>query len=323
MSDLLSEGISQDFMREMQDLLRRLARSGFKIPKYVKDAMLDLPVEQFCQDADAFYHDFPVQFIKCKNGAKKSISAPHMITTLLTELDLNKGLSVCQIGSKGGYISGLIAKIVEEDGEVFLFEQNKEVLQHSIKSLSGWPTVKINQFEGDRQPENYPRKPDRILITGQLENVPDWILSTIQEGGIIIAPIGNTRRQDLMKLTKTWNGFEEKNLGPVCFGPLDVQDDSISPISPWEFSDILEICLDILEPIGMIGEHHLCKLTDLVVDIRNLPLDISSDVEQENHPFVSRIFEDTAYLLPVWPLFAKLLNPDIDNPGRKDFQEDW
>ena len=46
-------------------------------PKKVKEAMLDLPVEQFCQNSEAFYHDFPVQFIKCKNGAKKSISASH------------------------------------------------------------------------------------------------------------------------------------------------------------------------------------------------------------------------------------------------------
>ena len=323
MSDLLSEGISQHNMREMQDLLRRLARSGFRIPKSVKEAMLQLPVEQFCNNSEAFYHDFPVQFIKCKNGAKKSISAPHMITTLLSELELKHGQTVCQIGSKGGYISGLMAKIVEEKGQIFLFEQNNEVLQHSSKSLSGWPTVKISQFENLERPENYPNSPDRVLITGQVEEIPEWILSEIEDGGIILAPLGNTRRQDLIKLTKIGNGFEKKNLGPVCFGPLDVQNDSISPISPWEFSDILEICLDILEQIGHIGEHHLCKLTDLVVDVRNLPLDISQDVEQDDHPFVSRILEDSGYLLPIWPLFAKLMNPEIDNPGGKDSRGYW
>ena len=108
--------------------------------------MLDLPVEQFCPNSEAFYHDFQIQFIKCKNGAKKSISAPHMITTLLSELDLENGHEVCQLGSKGGYIAGLIAKIIDQKGEVHLFEQNDEVYQHSINSLSGWPDNKNQTF---------------------------------------------------------------------------------------------------------------------------------------------------------------------------------
>ena len=135
--------------------------------------MLGLPVEQFCQNSEAFYHDFPVQFIKCKNGAKKSISAPHMITTLLSELDLENGHEVCQLGSKGGYIAGLIAKIVDQNGEVHLFEQNDEVYQHSINSLSGWPTIKIKLFSNFRNGHFDPIRAqcDRIPKLQSFENL--------------------------------------------------------------------------------------------------------------------------------------------------------
>lgn len=312
-------------MGEMQDLLRRLARSGFLIPKKVKEAMLDLPVEQFCQNSDAFYHDFPVQFIKCKNGAKKSISAPHMITTLLSELDLENGHEVCQLGSKGGYIAGLIAKIVEQNGEVHLFEQNEEVFQHSINSLSGWPTIKIRNFsDSNLKPEHFPRNPDRVLITGQIDEIPSWLIESLEVGAKIIAPVGNTRRQDLMKVEITSQGTVSTNLGPVCFGPLDVLDSSISPISPWEFSDILEVTVDIMEQLGQLDDHHICKLTDLVVDVRNLPLDMSPILSEQEHPFVNILVENAAYLLPIWPFFSRLLNPEIQNPGGKDFDlEGW
>ena len=312
-------------MGEMQDLLRRLARSGFLIPKKIKEAMLGLPVEQFCSNSEAFYHDFPVQFIKCKNGAKKSISAPHMITTLLSELDLKRGNKVCQLGSKGGYIAGLIAKIVDKEGEVHLFEQNEEVFQHSINSLSGWPTIKIKNFkDSSSQPENFPSNTNRVLITGQIEEIPAWLVESLDVGSIIIAPVGNTRRQDLMKLEVTKEGTVSTNLGPVCFGPLDVLDSNISPISPWEFSDILELTVDIMEQLGRLNEFHIIKLTDLVVDVRNLPLDMSPNLSEKNHPFVDILVENAAYLLAIWPIYSRLLNPEIQNPGGKDIDfEGW
>ena len=123
-------------MEEMRELLDRISNSGIEVPQQVRDAMCDLHLDQFTTyDFDGFFHDRPVVFMETENGGVKTISAPHMIVTLLHHLELKKGQEVLVVGAKGGYIAALIATIVGEEGHVIVIDPSEEVIRHTANCL--------------------------------------------------------------------------------------------------------------------------------------------------------------------------------------------
>ena len=72
------------YKSEMKDLLKRLEKGGIPITNAIKEAMLTIEVDYFTDFETAdFFADRPITFLKNENGAVKTISAPHMIVTLL------------------------------------------------------------------------------------------------------------------------------------------------------------------------------------------------------------------------------------------------
>ena len=63
--------------------------------------MIDVDVEDFTDyDTDAFYSDRPVPFMETDQGAIKTISAPHMVATLLHHMELNSGEEIVILGAR-------------------------------------------------------------------------------------------------------------------------------------------------------------------------------------------------------------------------------
>ena len=88
-------------MEEMRELLDRISDSGIEVPQPVREAMCGLHLDQFTTyDFDGFFHDRPVVFMETENGGVKTISAPHMIVTLLHHLELKEGHEVLVLAPK-------------------------------------------------------------------------------------------------------------------------------------------------------------------------------------------------------------------------------
>ena len=97
--------------------------------------MYKVDIEDFTEhDSSGFYYDRPVVFLETPEGGVKTISAPHMIVTLLHNLELEEGQHIVIYGAKGGYISALIAHVIGEDGRV-------TVLDRPLMLLSIYPTI--------------------------------------------------------------------------------------------------------------------------------------------------------------------------------------
>ena len=93
-------------MTRAADLLRRLSKEGILVPEQVKKAMLKVDLEDFTDyDVAPFYADRPVPYIESNSGNIKTISAPHMIITLLHHMELAAGQEIIVVGCKGGYLS--------------------------------------------------------------------------------------------------------------------------------------------------------------------------------------------------------------------------
>ena len=173
-------------MEEMRELLDRISDSGIEVPTPVRKAMCGLNLDQFTTyDFDGFFHDRPVVFMETENGGVKTISAPHMIVTLLHHLELKEGLEVLVVGSKGGYIAALIATIVGEQGRVIIIDPSEEIVRHTENALNGWPTIDLRHVESiDVAPIELPGDLSRILITGSVLSVPTWMEERIVEGAL-------------------------------------------------------------------------------------------------------------------------------------------
>ena len=77
-------------MVNVSDLIKRLRDSGVEVPENVENAMIKVDIEDFTEfETEGFYNDRPVVFLEISNGGIKTISAPHMIATLLHNLELD------------------------------------------------------------------------------------------------------------------------------------------------------------------------------------------------------------------------------------------
>ena len=115
-------------MTTMNDLLERLVAAGIPLGDSTKSAMEMVDPSEFTDyNLEPFWHDRPVPFLFTEFGATRTISAPHMIATLLHHLEVREGQHILLIGSKGGYLAAIIDHVVGEGGAVTIIEQHEGV----------------------------------------------------------------------------------------------------------------------------------------------------------------------------------------------------
>ena len=315
-------------MTDMPDLLRRLEKGGIEVPAHVKKAMLEVDVADFTDyEVEAFFADRPIPFLETDEGGLKTISAPHMIATLLHHLELSEGQEVVVLGAKGGYVAALIAMIVGENGRVRLLDPSQLAVEHVQSRLTHWPTVESRVLEAvEVAPVAFPGELNRVLITGQVRELPEWLSSRIVDGGFALAPLGNTAGQHLMKVERQGDEMFSTDLGPVSFGPIDVKDTETGPMNPYELADLLELTLETCEELDMADEDERIALQDLIVELRQLPADLpppgEGGIPMSEHPMFQLMWEAAPSFLRLWPMVQLMLRPNLAQPGAEDWDED-
>ncbi|MBA4694640.1 MAG: hypothetical protein H2066_02155 [Candidatus Poseidoniales archaeon] len=318
-------------MRNLDELLKILKDSGIEVPSVVESAMKKVDVEDFTEhDSSGFYYDRPVVFLETPEGGVKTISAPHMIVTLLHNLELNLGQHIVIYGAKGGYISALVAHIVGEDGRVTVLDPSSEVITHISSNLRGYPTVECHVIK-DNHDISIPEL-NRVLVTGQIQELPDWLSDGIIDGGFAIAPLGDRNSQRLLKIEKQDGELFETDLGSVIFGPLDISNSIIDTPSPTEMAELIEQVIELMNDAGLVEDNERNKLYDLVADLRLLPDDLPPPEEMDEpgeHPMMKLMMEKGEWFVHLWPIIQSMMEnriasfdtpkDDLDTSGHSDF----
>ncbi|MEJ6531361.1 MAG: hypothetical protein ACKVHN_01290 [Candidatus Poseidoniales archaeon] len=313
---------------EMKELLKRLEKGGVPMTDAIKEAMMTIEVGYFTDFETAdFFADRPITFLKNEKGAVKTISAPHMIVTLLYHLELQKGNEVILIGCKSGYIAALIALIVGEEGNVKVLDPSQSVTKHAAARLTYLPNVEIRHIESLQvSPIAFPGELNRVLITGQIKQLPEWVNNRISESGFVIAPLGRSAGQKLIKLECQNGELLPTDLGHVSFGPVDISDAEVGPINPNELADILELAIETFRDIEMITQQEQQSIADLIVDLRELPDDLpppgESGITTEEHPMIRLLYLASPSFIRLWPLLQLMIQPDLASPGGYDKDSD-
>jgi len=311
-------------MSSMTDLLARLEKSGISIGNDIIRAMETVNLSYFTKyELEQFWDDRPVPFFETDMGATKTISAPHMIVTMLYHLELRRGQNILLMGSKGGYLAALIDQIIGKEGSITIIEPHDEVriyTKSKIRDYDAEGAIEIRLIEELMKIDDG-GKFDRILITGFVKDIPEEVEYHVIEGGFILGPLGSSIHQRLIKKEKQNDEWMDTDLGGVVFGPMDLKELEKNPLDPRNLAEHMESALKIILEVIEIEEESLERIDNLIWALRDLPLDIptldeySSEEDFIEHPVMELLMSEIEWLGPLWPLLTGLETLDISSPG--------
>ena len=148
----------------------------------------------------------------------QTISQPYVIARMTEALRLRGRELVLEIGCGSGYQAAILAHLCRR---VYTMERLKPLLVDAENRLRDLRISNISFRLGDGSkgwPEAAPF--DRIILTCGCDQIPDILLQQLKIGGIMVAPEGQGKSQQLVVVTRHETGFERVLLMPVTFVPL-------------------------------------------------------------------------------------------------------
>ncbi len=146
-------------------------------------------------------------------GMGQTISQPYIVALMTQELHLNHDCTVLEIGTGSGYQTAVLSKLVKKVYTIERFGQLSESAQAALGRLGidnvefciddgscGWPRQKWDDTL-QRMVEWEPCF-DRIMITAAVPKMPEPLLEQLENGGLIVAPVGGAGVQELIVAEK-------------------------------------------------------------------------------------------------------------------------
>ncbi|NOX42178.1 MAG: protein-L-isoaspartate(D-aspartate) O-methyltransferase [Gammaproteobacteria bacterium] len=211
-------GIGMTSMRTRERLVSRLADEGIK-NQTVLEAIRNTPRHIFVDEALASraYEDTALPI-----GHSQTISQPYIVARMTEALlgtdDNNLPKKILEVGTGSGYQAAILARLVEQ---VYTTERIRAlVLQARNRFYDlGLHNIKHQHSDGSwGWPEHAPY--DGILVTASPKEIPQALMDQLKMGGRLVIPVGDRDEQQLLLVTRTAGGVEEKILDRVRFVSL-------------------------------------------------------------------------------------------------------
>ncbi len=197
-----------------QMVKEQIAARGIGDPR-VLTAMQSVPRHLFVPEAyrEAAYGDHPLPI-----GAGQTISQPFIVAYMTALLRLQGNEKVLEIGTGSGYQAAVLAHLAQEVHTVERLPQLAAQARERLAAL-GLNNVRVHVGDGSRGlPEHAPY--DAILVTAAAPEVPPPLPEQLNEGGRLIAPVGDRGYQHLERWTHRRGHLQREILEAVAFVPL-------------------------------------------------------------------------------------------------------
>ena len=206
--------MSPNFQPEKAQLIMTLRGMGI-LDAATLAAMEQVPRELFVPKA-LRHHSYENASLPI--AYNQTISQPYVIARMTEALKLGGRELVLEIGCGSGYQAAVLAQLCRR---VYTMERLKPLLVDAENRLRDLRISNISFRLGDGSkgwPEAAPF--DRIILTCGCDQIPDILLQQLKIGGIMVAPEGRGKSQQLVVVTRHEAGFERVLLMPVTFVPL-------------------------------------------------------------------------------------------------------
>jgi protein-L-isoaspartate(D-aspartate) O-methyltransferase len=209
------QGQGMTSQRARDRLIERLRSEGGIRDERVLAALRTLPRHLFIDEALASraYEDTALPI-----GNGQTISQPWVVARM-TEALIEHGMPkrVLEIGTGSGYQAAVLAAL---GMEVFTVERIEELLRVARRRFRNMGLNLRTKHDDGRLgwPEHAPF--DGIVVTAAGAALDGSLLEQLGEGGTLVAPVGGSSSQNLLRVRKTADGVVQEDLGKVVFVPL-------------------------------------------------------------------------------------------------------
>jgi protein-L-isoaspartate(D-aspartate) O-methyltransferase len=184
--------------------------------KRVLDVMNRLPRHRFVPEAikHQAYKDNALPI-----ASNQTISQPFIVARMTELLELTPTSRVLEIGAGSGYQTAVLASIA---GKIFAIERIPNLAAQAQERLQklGFHNVTLRCADGTNGWEVYAPF-DGILVAAGSPELPQPLLEQLKIGGRLVIPIGQDQKtQNLIRVTRTPNGFQTEDFGACSFVPL-------------------------------------------------------------------------------------------------------
>ncbi len=195
-------------------LIMELRKQGIT-DKQVLGAIERVPRELFVPEAlrSEAYENLPLPI-----SQGQTISQPFVVAFMTQALRLGPRDRVLEVGTGSGYQAAVLAKLCRR---VCTMERYRSLLAQAEGCFEALKLHNITTRLGDGNrgwPELAPFA--RIIVTAAAPRMPATLADQLDEGGIMVVPVGPSGDQTLIRVTRRGDGFHEEALLHVRFVPL-------------------------------------------------------------------------------------------------------
>jgi protein-L-isoaspartate(D-aspartate) O-methyltransferase len=141
------------------------------------------------------YDDHPVAMMR-----GQTVSQPYIVALMTGLLCLEGGERVLEIGTGSGYQTAVLAELAKQ---VFTVERIPALGEKASRLLGTLGYSNITPASGDGSVGWKEESPfDRILVAASCPRIPFPLEEQLREGGVIVAPVGDMSRQQLVRGVK-------------------------------------------------------------------------------------------------------------------------
>jgi protein-L-isoaspartate(D-aspartate) O-methyltransferase len=208
-------GIGMTSARTRDRLVARLKAQGIRSPE-VLERIRSVPRHLFVDEALASraYEDTALPI-----GMGQTISQPYVVARMTEALlEATTGDRILEIGTGCGYQTAVLSPLV---GRIYTVERVPELLRRTRQRLRSLDVHNVQYRLGDGW-DGWPKYApyDGIIVAAAAPELPERLLEQLAPGGAMIIPVGPPRKQELARITRRDDHFEQVSLGAVSFVPL-------------------------------------------------------------------------------------------------------
>ena len=204
-----------EFAREREDMVRHHLTSRDIKDARVIETFRKMPREKFIESENGIdaYRDHPLPI-----GLGQTISQPYMVALMTQSLRLSSKDRVLEIGTGSGYQTAILAELA---AEVFTVERIEELSRRAqcIIGDLGYSNVNFKVGDGTLGWEEHAPY-DRILVTAGSPEVPQTLVEQLGDGGVMIIPVGERSRQELLRVEKKRGKIKQRVICGCVFVKL-------------------------------------------------------------------------------------------------------
>jgi protein-L-isoaspartate(D-aspartate) O-methyltransferase len=152
-------------------------------------------------------------------SSNQTISQPFIVARMTELLELTPNSRILEIGAGSGYQTAILASIA---GKIFAVERIANLAKEAQERLQnlGFHNITLRCADGTNGWDVYAPF-DGILVAAGSPEMPQPLLAQLKTGGRLVIPIGqDPKTQNLIRVTRTANGFQTEDFGACSFVPL-------------------------------------------------------------------------------------------------------